>query len=115
MSERPWLARTASTRSSLIELTKSGSLGSGRSVSADTALGARPEAPVDVSEQRRAADEAERLAQKERVAAAGGQLLTAALVIFYRRLSRRSRSLKHLDSIFSRHYDVDHEDYCNDR
>jgi superfamily II DNA or RNA helicase len=42
-------------------------------------LGARPEAPVDVSEQARVADEGERLARRERMAAAAGQMLTAAL------------------------------------
>lgn len=42
-------------------------------------LGARPEAPVDESEKRRVAEEAERLARNERIGSAGGQLLTAAL------------------------------------
>ena len=41
-------------------------------------LGARPEAPLDVSERTKRREEAERLARKERVALAGGQLLTAA-------------------------------------
>lgn len=41
-------------------------------------LGARPIAPVDESERVRQAAEAERLARKQRVAAAGGQLLGAA-------------------------------------
>lgn len=41
-------------------------------------LGAKPEAPVDESERARQTQEAERLARKERVAMAGGQLLGAA-------------------------------------
>lgn len=41
-------------------------------------LGARPVAPVDESERVRQAAEAERLARKERVSTAGGQLLGAA-------------------------------------
>jgi SNF2 family DNA or RNA helicase len=41
-------------------------------------LGAKPEAPVDVSEEARRKEEAERIARKERVGLAGGQLLTAA-------------------------------------
>ena len=41
-------------------------------------LGAKPEAPVDESELARQAAEAERLARREKVAAAGGQLLSAA-------------------------------------
>jgi superfamily II DNA/RNA helicase len=41
-------------------------------------LGARPEAPLDRTEQRRATEEAERLARKEKIAAAGGRLLEAA-------------------------------------
>ncbi len=41
-------------------------------------LGAEPEAPIDQSEQARQAEEAERLARKEKVAVAGGQLLGAA-------------------------------------
>lgn len=41
-------------------------------------LGAIPEAPVDVSQQRERALEAERLQRREKVAAAGGQLLSAA-------------------------------------
>ncbi len=42
-------------------------------------LGAKPEAPLDESEKVRQAEQAERLARKEKVAAAGGQLLGAAL------------------------------------
>lgn len=41
-------------------------------------LGAVPEAPVDVSEQRRLAQEAEAAARRERLMAAAGQMLTAA-------------------------------------
>jgi len=41
-------------------------------------LGARPEAPLDESEQARSEQEAARRARRERVAAAGGQLLGAA-------------------------------------
>ncbi len=42
-------------------------------------LGTKPDAPVDESEKRRVASEAERLARTEKIGAAGGQLLTAAL------------------------------------
>ena len=42
-------------------------------------LGARPEAPVDESEKARVEGEAVRLAHRERMAAAAGQMLTAAL------------------------------------
>jgi superfamily II DNA/RNA helicase len=42
-------------------------------------LGARPEAPVDVSEQTRVAEHGESIARRERMAAAAGQMLTAAL------------------------------------
>ncbi len=41
-------------------------------------LGVLPEAAVDVSQQRNRAEEAERLDRREKVAAAGGQLLSAA-------------------------------------
>ncbi|MFC1763110.1 C-terminal helicase domain-containing protein [Planctomycetota bacterium] len=41
-------------------------------------LGARHEAPIDESEKDRHTQEAQRLAQRERVAAAGGQLISAA-------------------------------------
>jgi len=41
-------------------------------------LGATPEAPVDQTEQRRQVEQAERLARRENIAAAGGQLLAAA-------------------------------------
>jgi len=41
-------------------------------------LGTKPEAPVDESEKRRQAAEAERLARQEKVATAGGQLVSAA-------------------------------------
>ncbi|MBN1343359.1 MAG: DEAD/DEAH box helicase [Phycisphaerae bacterium] len=41
-------------------------------------LGAKPEAPLDESEKIRQTDEAERLARQEKVAVAGGQLLSAA-------------------------------------
>ena len=41
-------------------------------------LGAKPEAPVDESEKAKQAQEAQRLAQRDKVATAGGQLLTAA-------------------------------------
>jgi len=44
-------------------------------------LGAKPDAPIDESEQARQADEAERLARRERVALAGGQLVTAAFAM----------------------------------
>ena len=41
-------------------------------------LGARPDAAVDESEKRRAAEETEKVARQERLSAAGGQLLAAA-------------------------------------
>jgi hypothetical protein len=41
-------------------------------------LGARPEAPVDESEKRLRVEETERLQRRERMAEAGGQLLSAA-------------------------------------
>jgi len=41
-------------------------------------LGAKPEGAVDASERERIREEAERLARREKVALAGGQLLTAA-------------------------------------
>jgi len=41
-------------------------------------LGAKPEAPLDESEKARSEQEVARLARRERVAAAGGQLLGAA-------------------------------------
>ena len=41
-------------------------------------LGTKPEAPVDESENRRQAEAAEHLAKQEKVAAAGGQLVSAA-------------------------------------
>ena len=41
-------------------------------------LGAKPEAPLDETEKARQAQEAQHLVQREKVAAAGGQLLTAA-------------------------------------
>ncbi len=41
-------------------------------------LGAKPDAPVDESEKARQAAEAERLARREQIALAGGQLLSAA-------------------------------------
>jgi SNF2 family DNA or RNA helicase len=44
-------------------------------------LGARPEAPVDESLKNRQTEEAQRLVQRERVAAAGGQLLSAAFTL----------------------------------
>jgi superfamily II DNA or RNA helicase len=44
-------------------------------------LGARPEAPVDESEKARQTTEAQRLAQQQRVAAAGGQLIGAAFAL----------------------------------
>ncbi|MCH8967127.1 MAG: DEAD/DEAH box helicase [Planctomycetes bacterium] len=44
-------------------------------------LGAKPDAPIDESEKTRQADEAERLARREKVALAGGQLVTAAFAM----------------------------------
>lgn len=44
-------------------------------------LGAKPDVPVDESEKARQADEAERLARREKVALAGGQLVTAAFAM----------------------------------
>jgi hypothetical protein len=44
-------------------------------------LGSKPEAPPDVSEARRAEDEARRLSRAEEVACAGGQLLASALAV----------------------------------
>ena len=44
-------------------------------------LGARPEAPVDESEKARVQTETERLARRERMATAAGQMLTAALTM----------------------------------
>jgi superfamily II DNA or RNA helicase len=44
-------------------------------------LGAKPEAPVDVSQQRREQEEQERVARQERMAAAGGQLIASAVSI----------------------------------
>ena len=44
-------------------------------------LGANPHAAVDESQQQRRRQEAERLARRERVAEAGGQLLTAAFTL----------------------------------
>jgi superfamily II DNA/RNA helicase len=44
-------------------------------------LGARPEAPLDVSEQRQVRSEAERLAQRERISVAAGQMFTAAFTL----------------------------------
>ncbi len=41
-------------------------------------LGAKPEAPLDESEKTKQVEQAERLAQREKVAVAGGQLLSAA-------------------------------------
>ena len=41
-------------------------------------LGAKPEAPLDVSEQARQEDRARQLVKRERIAAAGGQLVSAA-------------------------------------
>ena len=51
-------------------------------------LGARPEAPLDVSQKERSREEAERVARKERVALAGGQLLTAAFTFLGQMLPR---------------------------
>ena len=44
-------------------------------------LGAKPEAPIDESEKTKQADEALRLARREKVALAGGQLVTAAFAM----------------------------------
>jgi superfamily II DNA/RNA helicase len=44
-------------------------------------LGRKPEAPVDESTKTKQAEEAERLARREKVAAAGGQLLTAGFTL----------------------------------
>jgi len=44
-------------------------------------LGVKPEAPVDESEKAKQAAEAERLAQQEKVATAGGQLVSAAFTL----------------------------------
>lgn len=41
-------------------------------------LGTKPEAPLDESEKRKQAEDAERLARQEKVAAAGGELVSAA-------------------------------------
>jgi hypothetical protein len=44
-------------------------------------LGCKPDAPVDESEKSRQSQEAERLARREKVAAAGGQLLAAGFTL----------------------------------
>mgnify|MGYP000308384206 CR=1 FL=1 len=44
-------------------------------------LGAKPDAPIDESENMKQADEAQRLAHRQKVALAGGQLVTAAFAI----------------------------------
>ncbi len=44
-------------------------------------LGTKPDAPIDESEKTRQADEAERLARQEKVALAGGHLVTAAFAM----------------------------------
>ncbi len=44
-------------------------------------LGAKPDAPIDMSEKTKQADEAERLVRREKVALAGGQLVTAAFAM----------------------------------
>lgn len=44
-------------------------------------LGVMPDAPIDESEKSRQADEAQRLARREKVALAGGQLVTAAFAM----------------------------------
>ncbi len=44
-------------------------------------LGAKPEAPVDATEAQRVAEEAERLARRERVAEAAGRMLTGAFAL----------------------------------
>jgi superfamily II DNA or RNA helicase len=51
-------------------------------------LGAKPDAPVDASEQRRQQEETERLAQRARVAEAGGQLVAAAFAFLGQVLPR---------------------------
>ncbi|MFO0840265.1 MAG: DEAD/DEAH box helicase [Phycisphaerae bacterium] len=53
-------------------------------------LGAKPEAPRDESEQARQTAEVERLAQRERVGLAGGQLLAAAFAFVDQMLPPRS-------------------------
>lgn len=55
-------------------------------------LGAKPEAPVDESEKARQASEAERLARREKVALAGGQLLGAAFSFLDELLPARDES-----------------------
>jgi hypothetical protein len=52
-------------------------------------LGAKPDAPVDERLKGEAEKEAERLARKEKVAAAGGQLLGAAFAFFGEMFSRK--------------------------
>lgn len=52
-------------------------------------IGAKPYAPVDESEKRRVAEEAERLARNERIGSASGQLLTAALGLMSELLPER--------------------------
>ena len=52
-------------------------------------LGAKPEAPVDETERARQEREAEQLARREKVAAAGGQLLTAAFTFLGEMLPQR--------------------------
>ena len=55
-------------------------------------LGAKPDAPTDESERARQAREAERLARRDKVAAAGGQLLTAAFAFLGEMLPPREQS-----------------------
>src|SRR5690606_41019116 len=52
-------------------------------------LGANPEAAVDESDVQRQKEEAERLARRERVAEAGGQLVAAAFAFLGEMLPRR--------------------------
>ena len=55
-------------------------------------LGAKPEAPVDESERVRQEREAERLARREKVAAAGGQLLGAAFAFLGEMIPQREET-----------------------
>ena len=55
-------------------------------------LGAKPEAPVDESQKAREAKEAERLAQRDKIALAGGQLLSAAFNLLGEMMPRQKET-----------------------
>lgn len=55
-------------------------------------LGAKPHAAVDETEKQRQQQEAERLARRSRVAAAGGQLLTSAFAFFSEMIPQREQT-----------------------